>query len=452
MKRARGIELLLLLVLWALLAWRGFPFPNVDDGLFTGAALNLAVGGGLQNQLLESGGPYYLYPPFYDFFLAGWLKVAGISVASVVGFHLAVCFAGSWLVLEIFRKWNRGAWGWVGVMLYVDYVSCFGLRSDALGLFFILLSVRLGLASSRGCAGVAPFFAFLGMATHPPLLALALPWVFWLVVTQPRARIGAAAGLAGVGVLFFMMVGGDLPGFFHVFLKNTAKSRVGNTRWMRGEWFEPQNVFKIALLPVFSLVLSVRKIKRGGVSVADVAFLLALALGYYAVLGSLTGNRLIGLISVLGILGYLGAATENGRGACVAVGTAAALFFVSIGRPLMQGLVMKKPSAAEVQALTEQLQQAPHSRVVIDWWSFRYIFNFQPPANAAYISSSKRPLDGYLLLAPGECGLISVESAYAYELKDQGLPKPVYLRMAGRPLGRWMINADRMVLISKGTQ
>jgi hypothetical protein len=111
MKRGRWIELFLLLVLWMVLAWRGFPFPNVDDGLFTGAAVNLASGGGLRNPLLESPGPYYLYPPFYDFFLGGWLKVAGISVASLVGFHLAVCFATSWLVLEIFRKWNRGAWG-----------------------------------------------------------------------------------------------------------------------------------------------------------------------------------------------------------------------------------------------------------------------------------------------------------------------------------------------------
>ncbi len=451
MKRARWIELLLLLVLWTVLAWRGFPFPYVDDGLFTGAALNLAAGGGLENPLLESTGPYYLYPPFYDFFLGQWLKVAGISATSVIAFHLAVCFATSWLVLGIFRAWGRDGWGWVGVFVYLDYIAGFGLRSDALGFFFIVLSVRLGLASSRAGTGLAPFFAFLGMATHPPLLALALPWLFWLVVTKPPARIAAAAGVAGVGILFRVILGGDLSGFLHGFLKNTAESGRENRGWLVAEWFRPQNIFKIALLPMLSLTITGRKIKRAGLSVADVAFLLALVLGFYAMLSSYTGNRLIGLIAVLGVWGYLTAATERGAKGRVVVWIAVAIFCLSIGRPLVEGLVMEKPSAAEVRALTEQLRQTPHSKVVFDYWSFRYVVDFRPPPNAVYITSSRRPRDGYLLLAPGECGVISADCAEWFGLKDPGLPRPVFMRIAGHPIGRWMINASEMALISKKT-
>jgi hypothetical protein len=450
-KPARGMELLLLLVLWAVLAWRGFPFPHPDDGRFTGAALNMAAGGGLENPLLEKSGPYYLYPPFYDFFLAEWLKVAGISAATVIFFHLAVCFATSWLVLEIFRAWGRGGWGWAGVLVYIDYIANFGLRSDALGLFFIMLSVRLGLAASRAGAGFAPFLAFLGMATHPPLLAIGLPWIFWLVVTRPPARIGAMAGGAGVGLFLLLILHGDLFGFIRGFLENQAKSRQDNVAWLAQEWFRPQNIFKVALLPVLSLAIAGRKIKRDGMSVSDVTFLLALALGVYVMLGSLTGNRLIGLIAVLGVLGYLTASPGRGGAGRLLVWIALVVFCVSIGRPLVEGLVEKKPSAAEAQALKEQVRQASYSRVVIDWWSLRYVFDFRPPAGAACISSSQRPRDGYVLLFPGECGVISVAAVAEFQLKDPGLPQPGYLRIAGLRVGRWLLNADKMVLISKGT-
>jgi hypothetical protein len=448
-KRARGIELLLLLVLWALLAWRGFPLPHPDDGLFTGAALHLAAGGGLENPLLERPGPYYLYPPFYDFFLAQWLKLAGISAASVIAFHLAVCFASSWLVLEIFRAWGREAWAWIGVLVYVDYIADFGLRSDALGLLFILVSVRLGLASSRAGMGLAPFFAFLGLATHPPLLALALPWLFWLVMTKPPARIGAVAGGAGVGLLLLFILHGDLFGFIRGFLENQARSRGDTESWLMEEWYRPQNIFKVTLLPLLSLAIAGRKIMRGGVSVSDAAFLLALILGGYVMLTSLTGNRLVGLISVLGVLGYLTAAPKPGGKERAVVWIALAVFCVSIGRPLVEGLVVRKPSLAEVQALKEQWRQTPHSRLVVDWWSLRYVFDFRPPADVVYISSSLRPRDRHALLVPGECGLISADAAGQYGLQDPGLPSPVYLQIAGRPLGCWMINAGEMAVISK---
>lgn len=449
MKRDRWIELLLLLVLWAVLAWRGFPFPNVDDGLFTGAALNLATGGGLRNPLLEASGPYYLYPPFYDYFLAGWLRIAGTGFAAMAGFHLAVCFATSALLLEIFRKWNRDEWGWVGVLLYVDYIAYFGLRSDALGLLFIVLSVRLGLTASRPCAGVAPFFALLGMATHPPLLALAVPWVFWLAWTKPPARIGVVAGVVGVGVLFLVLIGGDLFGFIQGFLKNAAESRLKNTRWLLGEWFRAQNIFKIVLLPVFSLVLAVRKMKCRGAAASDVAFLLALSFGFYAMLGSLTGNRLLGLISVLGVLGYLTAWPNPGKKGRMAIWIALAIFCASIGRPLVEGLVMEKPSGAEMQQIRSDLKKVAYDHLVVDWWSLRYVFDFRPPANTVYLLSSRRPRDGYALLFPGECGLISVEATDEYGLLDPGLPRPVYWRIAGRPVGRWIINASEIALITK---
>jgi hypothetical protein len=450
-KRAPGLDLLLLLALWALLAWRGFPFPGLDDCLFTGAALHMAAGGGLENPLLESSGPYYLYPPFYDFFLATWLRIAGIGAATVIGFHLAVCLATSALVLGIFRAWGRGGWAWAGVLVYIDYVAAFGLRSDTLGFFFVVLSVRLGLASARAGAGFAPFFAFLGMATHPPLLALALPWVFWLVVTKPPSRIGAVAGGVGVGVLLLFILHGDLAGFARGFLENRAASREDTGAWLAREWFLPPNIFKVALLPLLSLVLAGRKMRREGVSAADLAFLLALALGLYVTVSSLSGNRIFGLISTLGMLGYLTATPDAGAKARLAAGIVVALFCLSIGRPLAEGLLMSKPSVGDGQALREQLRQTPHTRVIIDSWSLRYVFDFRPPPGAAYIRTSKRPRDGRVLLSPGECGVISADSTDGFNLTDPGLPAPVYLRIAGRPVGRWITNKAKMVFIIRST-
>jgi hypothetical protein len=204
---------------------------------------------------------------------------------------------------------------------------------------------------------------------------------------------------------------------------------------------------------VFSLVIAGGKIKRGGMSVADVAFLLALVLGVYVMLGSLTGNRLIGLIAVLGILGYLTASPGRGETGRVVVWVALAIFCVSVARPLVEGLVEKLPSTAEVQALNGELRQTPHSRLIIDWWSLRYVFDFRPPADAVYLYNSphQRPRDGRALVFPGECGVLSADATGQYGLQDPGLPQPAYLRIASRPVGQWIINAGKMALISRGT-
>ncbi len=451
MKAQRVFDLFLLLILWALLAWRGFPFPHPDDGVFIGAALHLAAGGGLQNPLLETSAPYYLYPPFYDFFLAGWLRAAGISAVTVILFHLAVCFAGSWLVLQIFRAWGRPGWRWPGVVLYVEYVACFGLRSDALGLVFVLLSMWLGLTSSRARAGVAPFFALLGMATHPPLLALVLPWIFWLAWTKPPARIGALLGAAAVGLLLVLFLHGDLTGFIRTFLENGSASRQGTAAWLARDWFRPQNIFKVALLPLAALLLAARKMRRDGIAASDAAFLIALLLGCYVVTGSLTGNRLLGLISVLGILGYLTAGSSAGTPARVAIAIAMGIFALSIARPLLEGVTGSKPAAAEVQALQAQWRTAPRPALVVDWWSLRYVFDFRPPPGTVYVSCDRRGPLGRALLFPGESGVISAGATGFYKLTDPGLPRPVYLRVAGHPVGQWMLNPGAMTLISQET-
>src|SRR5271169_406830 len=84
------------LIFFLLLWFWDFPKPMCDDLFYSGAGLNLAQGGDLSNPLLARqefpGHLFLIYPPVHSYVLAGWLKIFGISAASMTGFQMLVYF------------------------------------------------------------------------------------------------------------------------------------------------------------------------------------------------------------------------------------------------------------------------------------------------------------------------------------------------------------------------
>lgn len=134
--------------LWSL----DFPKPMNDDMFYCGAGLNLAQGGDFSNPLLTRqefpGHFYFIYPPVHSYALAGWLKLFGISAASMTGFQLllyALCTAATIVFLR-----RNGAPVWLEWLVPLGIGASFlgfGLRPESLAAAltltgFVLLECR----------------------------------------------------------------------------------------------------------------------------------------------------------------------------------------------------------------------------------------------------------------------------------------------------------------------
>lgn len=211
--------------LWGVLWWSGAPFPHEDDLFFVGAALEHVKTGDLHNPLItrwDPDGPHrFLYqPPAYQFALAAWLRLFGVSTASLTALPcLAGLIASIALGIVVRRFGWRGAW--LMPLACAGFGVQMGLRHDMLGL--ALLSVGLAGVWSRSFAGRVLAFACLWQSAFTwPILGV-YAGVFGIGVTVVRLRqlrespwaYLAPAGLAAILVIavFLVMLDGHTGAF-----------------------------------------------------------------------------------------------------------------------------------------------------------------------------------------------------------------------------------------------
>ena len=162
--------LVFFIFLWTL----DFPKPMNDDMFYCGAGLNLAQGGDLANPLLARqefpGHSFFIYPPVHSFVLAGWLKIFGISAASMTGFQLLLYAACAAATIIFLRRHGAPVWlEWVVPLGVGAAFLGFGLRPESLAA--ALTMTGFVLLECRGKAAWARFAGFfllsLGMAAAP---------------------------------------------------------------------------------------------------------------------------------------------------------------------------------------------------------------------------------------------------------------------------------------------
>ncbi|MDB6019514.1 MAG: hypothetical protein JWR19_4003 [Pedosphaera sp.] len=183
-----AFSLAVFISLWVL----DFPKPNVDDLFYSGAGLNLASGGDFSNPLLDRQGfpshYFFVYPPLHSYALGGWLKLLGISAATVTAFPLLSLLLISIATISILRR--HGAPVWLEYIVPLGLTCVFlplGLRPEPFAV--ALTMVGFALSERKQNSTLLRFLAFLLMflgASAAPrvtmfagILALRAGWQSW---------------------------------------------------------------------------------------------------------------------------------------------------------------------------------------------------------------------------------------------------------------------------------
>jgi len=256
-----------------------YPKPMVDDLFYTGAALNLAGGGDFSNPMLvRQEFPshfFFVYPPVHAHVLAGWLKVFGVSAASMTGFQMTIYFTIAAATIAVLRKHRVPAWMEWLVPLGVN-AGFFndGLRTEPLAAALIMAGFALvECAGWRGAAVVPGFLLLaLGGLTAPRAMVFAAAFGVLMIrrlwrepapARRPWVLLAlAVSAVAVAGMLFLWMIGFRLEEFLHTFHFHAAGAfkRFGPGKWKLFERFldiQTSGQMLLMAMSVFFLVAAV---------------------------------------------------------------------------------------------------------------------------------------------------------------------------------------------------
>ncbi len=259
-----------------------FPRPMVDDLFYTGAALNLAGGGDFSNPMLARqefpSHYFFVYPPVHGHVLAGWLRIFGVSAASMTGFQMTMYFIIAAATIAILRKHRTPVWmEWLVPLGVNAGLFNTGLRTEPLAAAFIMTG--FALVECGGWRGAAVFPGFLlvalGGLTSPratvfaAAFAVLMIWRIWREPDPARRRwvllALAVAAAAIAGILFLWMIGFRLEEFLHTFHFHAAGAfkRFGPGKWRLFQRFlDIQTSGQLLLMALPMVMLVVMAFKR----------------------------------------------------------------------------------------------------------------------------------------------------------------------------------------------
>ena len=242
---------------FAILWLADFPKPTIDDLFYCGAGLNLAGGGDLSNPLLiRQGFPshyFFVYPPLQSYLLAGWLRVFGVSAASVLALHAAAFVVIACSAIVILRR--NGAPAFLEWLAPLGVSAAFlspGLRPEAFSVALVMAGFAL-YEISVGPRFMVTFLSFalifLGGSAAPRMtpftgmLAACLVLGFFLgpgadenLRTLRLAAVGTA--LVFAGLVFLVLIHFRLGEFLQTFRLHATRV-TGVRLWQLKIFFRP---------------------------------------------------------------------------------------------------------------------------------------------------------------------------------------------------------------------
>lgn len=454
-------------LLWVALWRAGLPAPHVDDLFFAGTGVALAQGLGLHNPWIEpwlaqfGSTFFYAQPPVQPFALASWIRIWGVSAASILGFQ---CVAG-WIctggAVHLLRKVGAPHWSAaLGAGLMTIFVLARGLRPDAWGAAMALLAALAWLHEGRRMWATGCLAAALAPALHPFAAIVVIPSACLAFATRTRGSrkavlldlgIAAAAILAVLGLVAWMLdfATKDFWRAFHYHaLMRTPRSGSRLT------------TFGATLTLGFEPL-----IKLPGAA----ALALALALAWFA------GNRrraIEGLLLCIGALGLgillyagntpnwlwpLAGGVTLGAWASVRSFPRRALVSGLLGLLviwnhlpwLVSSTFARAVPAREYGEIRNACEQLRPTRLLVDETAARHIFDYRLPAGALDWLLNRRLESGMLgSLAARPAGEVWLVDERKLELlvPDSGV-RAARSQLAGISLQSWLIHPGRIHLM-----
>jgi hypothetical protein len=392
---------------WAVLFVLGFPFPFTDDLWYIGAALQLHTAGQYANPscpFLATFGamdPFYAYPPLYDYVLAGWLKVAGVSRASLALFQ---CGAGAVACLGLWRLLRRDN-GWflpVGVTVTTaTLLSSEGLRPDALGLGLLACGAWIMRFPSRLAWAWCGLALFLAVTTSPNFTVL-LPFIlgaaffFQLGLRQAsRAEylIRAAILLGAAWVAFLLLlklIDFQLGPFLAALNVNRTLSSqhamIGELQSLTS-WRDDLRFLAHAIEPLAVLagVLALAWFKPDWMRrPLDRVTLVAMGLAGVALLGpalnSSAGMREPAFFSTMATLFYVANLRPSARPLGVAASCGVYLLFLfAVGRLLLDLVAARTATLPPAETILQRVDALHPRAVYIDEFALDAVYHYRLP-------------------------------------------------------------------------
>jgi hypothetical protein len=230
--------LVFLVFLWVM----DFPKPMVDDLFYIGAGLNMAGGGDFSNPLLARqefpGHFFFVYPPLHSYAIWGWMKLFGISAASLTGFQMTMYLVTALSTIVILRKQSAPVWlEWLVPLGVTTAFLPLGLRPEPLAVALTMAGFALFVAAPRRTPFIFAAFLLmlLGGSAAPRMtvfsaaLASAAGYGLWREKGAER-RILWITGLAALLSAFFIflfLIHFQLGEFWRVFHFHSQRVRAG---------------------------------------------------------------------------------------------------------------------------------------------------------------------------------------------------------------------------------
>ena len=442
-------------LLWML----DFPKPMVDDLMMCGAGLNLAGGGDFSNPLIVRqqmpGHFFFVYPPVHPHTVAGWVKVFGISTASLTAFQLMTYLATAIATVMLLRRHQAPTWlEWVTPLGVSFAFLPIGLRPEPLAVALIMAGFALvdGYSKRKIACLIGFLLLGLGTATAPRtapfgvvLLALAIyglwrdsdatgvqRWTLWAF---------ALGGLLTAALIFLWLIDFRLGEFIAVFRFHAHHAVAGDKLMWLVRFLLTLGVTQRPILVVL-LVLALWSLRHSVDDLARIGLCLTCALPCVALMGALgCGTIWFAVLGVLLLTVSVVRHTAARSARIVLLSLACAVLVVGNGKDLVSivgiisgGIQSDASNRGEVVALRPTREHP----LLIDAWVARYVFDYRlPPGCIDWTFSAPFPssMEGVIVIRPGDIYLLGWYSVYV--LTREGcldLPTPKWV-----PLGlrRW---------------
>jgi len=471
-------------LLWTL----DFPKPFIDDLFNIGAALNLAGGGAFSNPLLVRQqfptSRYFFHPPLQAYLLSVWLKVFGVSAASLTGFqclvYLVICLA----TIAILRRHRAPTLlEWLAPLGVSSAFLPIGLRHEPLSAALVMMGFAV---VECGCVGTLPLFGgfllmFLGWSVAErfvvfnAVLILLAVYRLWRAtccapVSRPRTAhrhptvaavydrrpcwaVAAGVALLVTALMFLAQIDFRVSEFSRTIHLHAVTVLGGSKPGLLVQFLLGIGITQKPIL-VMLLVLAIWALQHPLDDLARIGLCLTLALPCVAFIGGLgCGGIWFPVLAVLLLTDSVVRHTTAhlARAALLSLVCAVLVAFSSKNLVNILGIVtggiqsgasspdgILTAGGRDAHPTTGSLRPTPEHPLLVDASTARYIFDYRlPPGSIDWSFAAPFPgaLDAHFTIRPGDIYLLCPSSVHILARKGcLDLPTPQWV-----PLGlrRW---------------